>query len=80
MNLPWKDCQKTFQEPAALILLLVQMDVFPEKSKDKRKLLFKFSLNKWNGEAQHKLHHPKSKSAFKALNVNMILANMKESS
>ena len=80
MTLPWKDSQKTFQETASLILLFVQMVVFPENSKDKRTLLFKFSLNKWNGEAQHKLHHPKSKSAFKALNVNMLLANKKESS
>ena len=80
MTFPWKDSQKTFQEPTALKLLFVQMVVFPENSKDKSTLLFKFSIDKWNGKAQQKLHHPKSKSSFKALNVNMLLANKKESS
>ena len=78
MTLPWKDSQKTFQEHVALILLFIEMAIFPENSKDKSILLFKFSLNKWNEEAQHKLHHPKSKSDFKALDVNIILANKKE--
>ena len=80
MTLPWKDSQKIFQEPSSLILPFVQMVFFLENSKDKSTLLFNFSLNKWNGEAQHKLHHPKSNSTFKELNVNMLLANKKESS
>ena len=80
MTFPWKDSQKTFQEHVALILLFIEMAIYPENSKDKSILLFKFSLNKWNGEAQHKLNRPKSKPAFKALNVNTILANKKESS
>ena len=80
MTFPWKDSQKTFQKPTSLILLFIQMVLFPENSKDKSTLLFNFSLNKWNGEAQHKLHHPKSNPTFKGLNVNILLADTKESS